>query len=206
AATFLEKEDVVYSYWHNYLVYNSPIRKKKGLTEIELMREIAKRLKISDEVIWEDEWNAISKSTGIDSERLKKDKIIKLDRKIEGNKVKVLPLPQKLERCENVLIFSSHPNFTNSQFREIYKGEAKVFNSRFEGVGYMYNEFGKVRVHFVKDERIPEGVYFMYKSHLFDLDGKPINCLEGPRKGKLSGTPPLNSCEIKVEIDQKSTS
>ena len=55
---------------------------------------------------------------------------------------------------------------------------------------------GRVRVIFKKSEDVGPNVYFLFKSSLFDLEGKPINSIIKGNKGKFGGTPLLN---IKVQ-------
>lgn len=38
----------------------------------------------------------------------------------------------------------------------------------------------------------------MHKSALIDLDGRPINSLIGPEKGRYGGTPLLNGVSVKI--------
>ncbi len=202
--TFLEKEDVVYSYWHNYLVYNEPIIAPKGISEVNLMHKIAKELHISNDLIFEDPWKAIEfalRKTGVKVDELKKNKIVKLSPKIARKfSLDPFPKPEDLEfPYGEFLVYSAHPNYTNSQFKEIY-GERKpiVFNSNLEGEGFLYSEKGRVKVIFKKSNDVSQNVYFLFKSSLFDLEGKPINSIIRGEKGKFGGTPMLN---IKVHAE-----
>ncbi|BDC18439.1 molybdopterin-dependent oxidoreductase [Acidianus sp. HS-5] len=203
--TFLEKEDVVYSYWHNYLIYNEPIiANPKGISEVNLMHKIAKELQISNDLIFEDPWNAIEfslRNTGIKIDELKKNKIVKVSPK-PARKFSIDPFP-KLEDLEfpqgEFLVYSAHPNYTNSQFKEIYgKRKPIVFNSKFEGEGFLHTERGRVKVIFKKSDDINSNTFFLFKSSLFDLEGKPINSIIKGNKGKFGGTPLLN---IKVQAE-----
>ncbi|MCH4814640.1 MAG: molybdopterin-dependent oxidoreductase [Saccharolobus sp.] len=200
APTYLEKEDVVYSYWHNYLVYNKPMLPKRGLTEVELMRMLAVKLEITDDVVFEDEWLAIGKATGVNVTELKTKGFVKLLPRYPEDKVRVKPFPDKLKKPNgNIIVFSSHPNYTNSQFKEIY-GDRKgiVYNSEFEGIGYLSTKYGKVRVMFKRDTSLPRGILFVHKSFLFDLDGKPINSILGFGKGKYGNTPIINTDSVET--------
>lgn len=204
APTFLEKYDVVYSYWHDYLIYNEPIVKQKGIDEIRLMRLIAKELSLSHPLIEEDEWKAVDyaiRNTGVRLEELKKEKIVKIKKYKTGfEKVKVKPLPRLIPPPDSeCLVFSSHPNHTNSQFNEIYSRPPPiVYNCCYEGEGYLENEYGRVKVIFKRSENIPKGVYFMYKSGLFDLEGKPINSIVNSTPNEYGGTPQINFTKVKT--------
>ncbi|AAY79779.1 molybdopterin-dependent oxidoreductase [Sulfolobus acidocaldarius] len=202
--TFLEKRDVVYSYWHDYLVYNEPICEPKGVDEIRLMRLIAKQLGISHPLIEEDEWKAVDyaiRRTGVSLEELVKNKVVKVKRYYDGfQKVKVNPLPRLKEPpVGEYLVFSSHPNHTNSQFNEIYdRPKPIVYNCCYEGEGYLESDFGKIRVIFKISERVPKGVYYMYKSGLFDLDDKPVNSIVNNAINEYGGTPQINFTKVRA--------
>lgn len=205
APTFLEKEDVVYSYWHNYLVYNEPIRRRRGIDEVELMKMLAIEYGISSHpLIEEDKWKALDvaiRNTGIRISELKEKKVVKINRIIEVEKVKVKPLPELKEPPKGkFLVFSSHPNHTNSQFKEIYPQLPIVYNRNLEGEGFLENENGRVKVILKRDEEIPDNVVFMFKSTLTDLEGKPINSLISEQKGKYGHTPLLNGHTVKISL------
>jgi len=205
APTFLEKYDVVYSYWHSYLVYNEPIRPQRGITEVELMKKLAKEYGIiSHPLIEENEWIAVDnaiRGTGVSLQELKDKKIVKMNKTIEVNKVKVEPLPKLTPPPKGVyLVFSSHPNHTNSQFKEIYSQMPIAYNNQLDGIGYLENSNGKVKVLLKKDESVPNNVVFMFKSSLIGLDDKPINSLIGSEKGKYGGTPLLNGHTVNIRL------
>ncbi len=202
APTYLEKEDVVYSYWHRYLVYNKPILPKSGVDEITLMRALAREMEVTDESVWEDPWVAVEKATGVNIQELKFKGVMKLPEP-EFRKPRLeIPALERVPKGK-VLVFGSHPNFTNSQFKEIYgRKEPVAFNSSLEGIGYLRSKWGKIRVKFVKVDDVPDGVIFMFKSNLFDLDGKPVNSIIGNEKGE-SGTPLLNFTLVQTEIEKE---
>jgi anaerobic selenocysteine-containing dehydrogenase len=203
ASTFLEKEDVVYSYWHQYLVYNEPILPKKGLTEIDLVNLLSKELQIHHPLLDESPWDAVNYSirkTGITVEQLKKEKIMKMNPKIEYNVKFTIPTPDQLIiPVGNFIVYSAHPNYTNSQFKEIYGNKtAVIYNSNFDGEGYVISNIGKLRVRFKKDDRIPLGVYFVFKSSLLTTEGLSINSVIPSNKGKYGG--PLLNANIEVDF------
>lgn len=199
APTYLEKEDVVYSYWHRLLVYNKPILPPKGIDEITLMRDIARRMEITDWSVWEDPWVAVSKATGVNVQQLKEKGIARLqDPPLREARVSI-PTLERIPKG-TVLVFGSHPSFTNSQFKEILKMEPTAFNNKYQGIGYVKSKWGKIKVRFVKSDDVPEGVIFMFKNQLVDLEGKPVNSIVGPEKGEMAGTPLLNFVNVEVEI------
>ncbi len=208
APTFLEKHDVVYSYWHDYLVYNEPIKSPKGITEIDLIRRLAKELEIAHPLILEDPWDAVDKAirpAGVTLNELREKKVVKMKpRYLPADEPDALPLPSPVEpgqlgKDEVYLVFASHPLYTNTQFREVYgELEPVVYTHDYEGVVILESGYGRVRVRAIKDPGIPPGVALIYKSGLVDLDGKPINSIIEPVKGKYAGTPRLNGIRVKL--------
>ncbi|AOL16346.1 dehydrogenase [Sulfolobus sp. A20] len=202
APTYLEKEDVVYSYWHNYLVYNRPMFPKRGISEVELMRKLAKKLEIYDDLVYENEFKAIEYATGVDINELKAKGYVKLSVKYPNSKIRVEPLPDKDKLVipkDYVIVFSSHPNYTNSQFKETYGDkQCLIYNSEVEGEGYIISKYGRVKVKFKVDSSLPKGLLFTFKSNLIGIDGVPLNSIIGDRFGKFGNTPIINSDGIKI--------
>ena len=210
APTFLEKYDVVYSYWHDYLIYNEPIKPPRGIAEVDLVRRLAKELGITHPLLLEDPWDAVDRAirpADVTLEELRVRKIVKMKPKyLPTNEPDALPLPNPTEPSELGpnevrLVFTSHPLYTNTQFREVYGNlEPVVYTHDYEGIVMLANEFGSVRVRAVRDGNVPPGVALIYKSSLIDLDGKPINSITGRIKGKYAGTPMLNGVRVRVKV------
>ncbi|MFP3301136.1 MAG: molybdopterin-dependent oxidoreductase [Caldivirga sp.] len=208
APTFLEKYDVVYSYWHNYLVYNEPIRAPMGITEVDLVRAIAREMGITHPLLEEDPWDAVDRAirgTGVTLSELRERKIVKMTpRYLPSDEPDALPLPSPIEPeplkdGEAYLVFSSHPLYTNTQFREVYGSlEPIAYTHDYEGVVILESRYGSVKVKAVKDPNIPKGIVLIYKSSLIDLEGKPINSIIEPIKGKYANTPRLNGIKVKL--------
>ncbi len=203
APTFLEKEDVVYSYWHQYVVYNEPILPKKGVSEVELMAMLARKLEVSHPLLEEDPWSALDvalKGTGVTAEELKRKKVVKLSPKVEYRFNPLIPTPSMLEVPEgDTLVYSAHPNYTNSQFKEVYGDRtAVVYNSRYEGEGYLVTEVGEVKVKFKREQGIPSGVYFLFKSSLKNSEGISVNAVVPPKRGKFGG--PVLNVKVRVKV------
>ncbi|MEM3847908.1 MAG: molybdopterin-dependent oxidoreductase, partial [Metallosphaera sp.] len=203
APTFLEKEDVVYSYWHPYLIYNKPIRPKRGITEVELMKRLSKELGLTHSLLEEDPWEAVDRairSTGVSVNELKAKGIVKMNKVVNVDRVEVDPFPSPPElqvASGPVIVFSSHPNYTNSQFSEIYgRREGVVYSGKYEGKGYLEGRGGKMLVKFVKAD-LPDDVLFVYKSDLM-INGRSINSVLRPPRNRFGG-PRLND-EVKVTI------
>nr|MCG2863894.1 dehydrogenase [Vulcanisaeta sp.] len=142
-------------------------------------------------------------------DELRSRKIVKIKpRYLPTEEPDALPLPNLVEpeplgNNEVYLVFASHPLYTNTQFREVY-GELEpiVYTHDYEGIVYLSTSRGTVRVKAVKDPRIPPGVAVMYKNGLVDLDGKPVNSIIEPNKGKYAGTPRLNGIRVRITIVQ----
>ncbi|GAB6946452.1 molybdopterin-dependent oxidoreductase [Vulcanisaeta sp. JCM 16161] len=210
APTFLEKYDVVYSYWHDYLIYNEPVRSLRGITEVDLMHRLAKELGISHPLLIEDPWEAVDRAirpAGVTLEELRERKVVKVKpRYLPTNEPDAYPLPNPVEPSELGsnevrLVFTSHPLYTNTQFREVYGNlEPVVYTHDYEGIVILENEFGSIRVRAIRDGNVPPGVALIYKSSLIDLDGKPINSITGRVKGKYAGTPLLNGVKVRVRV------
>ena len=144
APTHLEKDDVVYSYWHNYLGLSRRIMKPIGeaRTEITFMHMLARELGISEAKIYEDPWNALKKTIGGTLyERLLRENIITLPYKsldnyptptgkIEFRSTKAeelglppIPKPELLNpppEYPYVLISSASPLYIHTQFEDVY--------------------------------------------------------------------------------------
>lgn len=142
APTWLEKEDFVFSYWHNYGVLNKRLFKPKGesIEEWKLMMMLAKALGINEELIYEDPlsalkkalpkeiWDAVIRGEIVEIPYRKLNEYQTPTRKIEFTSTKAhdygvspLPTPAKIESPKEypyILISSSNPKYTHSQFED----------------------------------------------------------------------------------------
>ncbi len=141
APTYLEKEDLVYSYWHNYLIYNKPLlpRPPESISELDLARRLADSLGINDDYL-EDPWGKLSEDTNGLVERARQVRIVeipyrRLDEyqtpsgKIEFYSQRALmqgyrpfpePVAPRVPEGYFVLVSGSHPLYTHSQFEDVY--------------------------------------------------------------------------------------
>jgi len=145
APTYLEKLDVVYSYWHNYLYLNEPVIDPLGesLSEYQVMCELAKALKISDfDKVCLDPIELLKLGLGTEVlDMLLKYKVIELKPRPGGEyqtssgRIELYslaaereclpPLPsppggETLHENEFLLISSTHRLYTHAQFEDIY--------------------------------------------------------------------------------------
>lgn len=155
--TFLEKEDVMLSWFHNYVgtSFCCTQRQTDSHTEVEIMQSLAKRLNINNQEIFADYHNVITKAfeKALDEPqklfnsaetmqiKTKPQNVYQTQsHKIEFYSSKALnlglnPLPEYIEQLkqndEFVLITPALPKYTNSQFTEVYGAPEKyvIINS-----------------------------------------------------------------------------
>ena len=197
APTYLEKHDVVYGYWHDYLVYNEPIRPKKGIAEPELMRALAKEYGLTHPLVEEDPWEAVNvalRGTGVTLEELREKKVVKVKRKVPSSRptAKSVSMP-KMPKDGVYLVFSSHPTSTNTQFTEVYGYPKELLTNDYEGSITLTTDFGEVNVQVRRSELVPKGVIVAYKPSL----KLGLNEIVPPLKGR-TGTPPINSTLVEL--------
>ncbi|MEB3825132.1 MAG: molybdopterin-dependent oxidoreductase [Desulfurococcales archaeon] len=144
APTYLEKEDFVYGYWHNYIIHNEKIVKPgfETITELELVRRISAGIGIDDSLLDSDPWDIVSSLIGE-----------KLAGELKGKGYAALPyrsyseyqtpsgmiefystraveegfnpLPQPGQALPDtgyslILLSGAHPLYTHSQFEDVY--------------------------------------------------------------------------------------
>ncbi len=147
ASTYLEKDDLVIPWGHNYVQYSK--RAVRPLTdsrsEIWIMQEIAKRLGLTEDWLYEDAWEAVEVALENafeegDFESLRAGAMLKLQRKPGDNystpsgKIEFysskaaeiglnpfpIQAPSRLEKGNFILLTSATPKFTSTQFQEVY--------------------------------------------------------------------------------------
>jgi anaerobic selenocysteine-containing dehydrogenase len=233
APTHFEKGDLVVSYSHPYIKLSNRVIEPLGESrdEVWLMREIARRLGIDEESIFEDPVEALGEALkpSIDTSNrrsLLAGEILMLKQaprdsyptpsgRIEfystrALKVGIPPLPSQLsirvDAGELILITSSTPKYTNSQFREVYGGVDTVYlNPRdAERIGIrdgdivnLYNGLGEVVARARLTEDVPEGVAWAPRQ-LKGLNGEPVNTLTPAVTQQLGGGPVFNSTIVKI--------
>ncbi|MBP1449703.1 MAG: molybdopterin oxidoreductase, partial [Thermoproteus sp.] len=219
----LEKEDVIYSYWHNLLVYNGAVAEPPGDARPEhwVVREIGKALGLESPLLAEDPWDAVRialRPAGIDLEELKARKVVALRRgnplefktptgKIEfyskaAEGLGLPPLPKYVgPKGRWVLTFTSEPLHTNSQFSEEYGPPEPVAYvnpaSGLDGVICLEAKGVRVRVRAVADAAVPPGVILM-RGIPKSLDGVPVNALTEGAPNPYGGTPRVNYSVVEV--------
>jgi anaerobic selenocysteine-containing dehydrogenase len=147
APTFLEKEDLIIPWGHHYVRRSnaavSPVTDSR--TEVQIMREIAGRLGLVEDWLYEDPWDAVERGfeNALESggfEALKSGELLELKTrpkddyptpsgKIEFHssvaaKLGFDPLPAQaplhIDEDRFILLTSATPRFTSTQFQEVY--------------------------------------------------------------------------------------
>ncbi|MFN3805300.1 MAG: molybdopterin-dependent oxidoreductase [Pyrobaculum sp.] len=224
APIYLEKDDVIYSYWHNYLIYNTAVAKPPGdaMAETWVVKKLAELLNLESPLVKEDPWRAVDiaiRNTGVTLDVLRERKIVALPPpdyyrfntatgKVEfysetAARKGLPPLPVYKPPPEGyyVLTFAPSPLYTNSQFRETY-GEPppRVKTSPEDYPGpcvVLYNEHGEVVVEAEADPTVPRGV-IVYMGIGKDRRGLPINAIARGEPGPYGGTPKLYTTYVKM--------
>jgi len=144
APTWLEKEDFVISYWHNYLGVSKRVLKPLGesKSEIEVIHEIAKGLRLYHDALFEDPLDILKKCldektymnlvtrgyTEIPYQKLNayqtpSGKIEFVSNQANKMKLNVLPTPIDVKpppRYPFILVSSASLKYTHTQFEDVY--------------------------------------------------------------------------------------
>lgn len=147
APTYLEKDDLVVPWSHNYVQYSNgavrPITDSRS--EIWVMQEIAKRLRLTEDWLYEDPWEAVGLALQDafeegSLESLRSGAMLTLKRKprngyptpsgkIEFRSSRAVemglnPLPTqtplRIPKGDFILLTSATPKYTSTQFQEVY--------------------------------------------------------------------------------------
>ena len=146
APTYLEKEDLVIPWSHHYVRYSNPVVRPvtDSRSEIWVMREIGRRLLLTEGWLFEDPWVALEAALegafeegNLDS--LRSGAVLELKRKplnsyptpsgkiefssSEAAAMGLNPLPVQAGRASKdgfVMLTSATPKYTSTQFQEIY--------------------------------------------------------------------------------------
>jgi anaerobic selenocysteine-containing dehydrogenase len=235
AATYLEKSDLNFSDHHLYARLSTKAIEPLGECkhEIWVMQQLAERLNCEDPWVFEDPWQALEKATieAFENGRfndLRKGVILKLRQrpaneyqtpsgKIELYSSKAIemgasPLPVQLPLNENkrwfTLLNSSLPNWTHSQFRDVYGpipeivwinpvDAASLGIKNGENV-VLFNELGALTVEAIITEKVSKGVLWSPRP-LTGKNGVPLNSLASNNPQILGAGPRFNSIRVKIK-------
>ena len=147
APTYLEKEDLIIPYGHNYVRYSrravNPVTNSRS--EVRVMRKIAERLGLTEDWLHEDAWNSVELALenaleGGTFQSLRSGEMLKLKTKSKNNystpsgKIEFYssiaaenglnPMPIQTPLCiakgNFIMLNSATPKYTSTQFQEIY--------------------------------------------------------------------------------------
>jgi anaerobic selenocysteine-containing dehydrogenase len=196
------------------------------------MQQLAKRLNCKEPWVFEDPWQALEKATmeAFENGRfsdLLKGKILKLRQrpnneyqtpsgKIEfyfskAIKMGARPLPVQLplteSKCWFILLNSSLPSWTHSQFRDVYGPipqivwinpvDADTFGIKSGENVTLFNELGAVTVEATVTEKVSKGVLWSPRP-LIGKNGVPLNNLASDNPQVLGAGPRFNSIRVKI--------
>ncbi len=233
AATYLEKDDIVLSDSHPYVRKACRAVEPWGRSrdEVWVMRELAHRMGVEDEWVYDDPWAEVGRTLeeafmdggyrdlmNGSSVRLRirpADEYQTPSGRIEffstaaGEGVSPLPAQMCLGRAPNmyVLISSSLPKYTHTQFRDVYGAPplqvwVNPLDAERHGVEEgsevtLLNERGRLTLTAVVTDQVPRGVLWAPRE-LVDDDGNPQNALTLGKAQALGGGPAFNSTRVRI--------
>ena len=233
APTYLEKDDVVLSDSHPYVRKACKAVEPWGESrdEVWVMSELAHRIGVEDRWVHDDPWDAAGHALAnafIDGgfEDLMSGSPLRLrmrpidEYQTPSSRIEfyssaaeegVSPLPRQVELTlgsdEFILMSSSLPNYTHTQFRDVY-GEipAQVWINLAdaerigvqEGVEVtLFNGLGRLRLTVVATDRVPRGVLWAPRE-MIDGAGEPQNSLTPGEAQVIGGGPVFNSTRVRI--------
>lgn len=241
AATSLEKTDVVFSDHHQYCRLSNKAIEPLGESrqEIFLMHELARELGIREKWLYEDPWEALRKTLTCALENgsvddMFKGRVMKLklrpkteyqtsSGKIElcsskADEMGFSPLPEQLptEPSEGgwfVLLNSSLPNYTHSQFTDVYgpipqtvwinPEDSKMLDIEDGEKVQIYNDLGKVTLRAFVTDKVSQGILWTPRP-VTGIDGNPLNSLAVSTPQAIGKGPRFNTTKVKIApIKQK---
>jgi anaerobic selenocysteine-containing dehydrogenase len=236
APTYLEKEDLVIPWSHSYVLYSPqlihPVTDSR--TEIWVMQGLAKRLNLEEEWLYEDPWNAVATAftdalEDGDFEALKSGKMLRLKKKPQdryptpSGKFEffssqavasgISPLPKQasiqIEEGEFFLLTSAIPQYTSTQFQEVYGAipavalmnpqDARRLNITDGDIVALKNDQGQVKMKIVISDTILEGVIWSPRQSE-GLTGEPQNCLMSSKPQDIGSGPRFNSTTVSSPV------
>lgn len=233
APTYLEKDDVVLSDSHPYV---RKARKAvepwgKSRDEVWVMRELARRVGVEDGWVHDDPWAVAGRALAdafIDGgfDDLMRGSTLRLrmrpldEYQTPSSRVEfyssaaeegVSPLPRQVELTlglnEFILMSSSLPKYTHTQFRDVYgeiPAQVWINLADAERIGVeegaevtLFNSFGRLRLTAVATDRVPRGVLWAPRE-MIDGYGGPQNSLTPGEAQVIGGGPVFNSTRVRI--------
>jgi anaerobic selenocysteine-containing dehydrogenase len=234
AATYLEKSDVNFSDHHPYTRLSTKAIEPLGESkhEIWVMQQLTERLSLKEPWLFEDPWRALEKAAADafkngSFDDLLKGAVLKLRQKptneyqtpsgkIELYSSKALemgahPLPAQspLDEEEHwfTLLNSALPNWTHSQFRDVYgpipqvvwinPADAGNLGVKNGGDVTLFNEQGALTIEAVVTERVSQGVLWSPRP-LTGKNGVPLNSLASGNPQTVGAGPRFDSIRVRI--------
>jgi len=235
ASTYLEKDGIAFSDHHCYCRFSNMAINPLGESrdEVFLMQKLAEGLQIQEDWLYEDPWEAARISLSLAFENGSPDdlfngKVLKLklksndeyqtfSRKLEFYSYKakekgINPLPEqmKLKSADDrfILLNSSLPNYTHSQFTDVYgpipqivcinPTDAKKLDIHENQKVKIYNELGDIIVHANISEGVPCGVLWVPRP-VTGIEGNPLNGLTSSTPQAIGNGPIFNTTMVSIK-------
>lgn len=233
AATYLEKDDIVLSDSHPYVRKACKAVEPWGMSrgEVWVMRKLASRVGVKESWVYDDPWAEASRVleeafTGGGYRDLMNGSTVRLrmrpldEYQTPSGRIEffstaagagVSPLPAQMDTSrapdEYVLISSSLPKYTHTQFRDVY-GEIPLrvwvnpVDAERHGVDdgsevTLFNENGRLRLTAFVTENVPRGVLWAPRQ-LVDGEGNLQNSLTPGVPQLIGGGPGFNSTKVRI--------
>ena len=234
ASTYLEKSDINLSDHHRYVRLSQQAIEPIGESEHEIwvMRKIAERIGCSEPWFYEDPWKALGKALegafeGGELDDILKGAVLRLKQrpneeyqtpsgKIEFYSSKALeqgvqPLPFQMSLCDDesdfILMNSSLPKWTHSQFRDVYGPipdvvwlntlDAEELGVQDGDEVTLTNDLGELMLNAVVTSDITKGVLWSPRP-LTDKCSTPLNRLASGKPQLIGSGPRFNSIRVKI--------
>jgi len=233
AATYLEKDDVVLSDSHPYVRKARKAVEPEGKSrdEVWVMRELARRVGVEERWVYDDPWAEAGRTLEnafIDGgfEDLMSGSSLRLrmrpadEYQTPSGRVEfyssaaeegVSPLPRQVELIlgsdEYILVSSSLPKYTHTQFRDVYGDiPAQVWINPVDAERHgvqegaevtLFNDLGRLKLTAVVTDRVPRGVLWAPRE-LIDGEGNAQNSLTPGEPQMIGGGPVYNSTRVKI--------
>ncbi len=234
APTFLEKEDLVIPWGHAYLRYSpqvvDPVTDSRD--EPWVMRQIAQRLNLTADELYENPWKAVEMMLagaleGGTFQDLKAGAMLCLKTKPKtqystpSGKIEFYssraaqrglnPLPKQpplgVDKDPFILLNSATPQYTSTQFQEVYgpipavvemnDGDARRMGVKPGDRVFIANAQGRVQAQASVSDRLPQGVLWCPRQFEAVTD-EPLNGLMSSVPQEIGGGARFNSTRVRV--------
>lgn len=221
ATSFFEFNDIVDSYYHDYLNLNQKIFEPPGdaISNHDLFVKIAQRLGLDDRSLFESEEDIINKilnDLNIDAGEFYKNGFAKIDRIESILNVKLDEFANEIKNFSPKshngfrLLSLTHVQGITSQHNNLYdfdtsvrmnKKDAENLSVVENGEIIIENEYGSIKTRVKIDDSVPEGVLLIYKGSWPSIYGWNVNFIttDNVQEKYANGTA-LNSTFVNVRV------